>query len=311
MIKQFNLGEIKQAIGDDLSVVIEAIRQCFVEEEQKRIHLQPVLHIGSDDMPLKGGGLVHIKTGHAHKGDHIIVKIAGGQFQGHGNSGAIIVLSQESGAMKAILHDEGYLTDLRTAAAGALSTQVFGPKHIRRIGVIGTGVQSRFQILFHGTVTGCRNLMIYGRSIQKAKVLAKEFCEVGWRAEVAGDIAELCRECDVVITVTASRHALVQPYMVRAGMHFVCMGSDAKGKQELHPEILENADRVVVDDECQCRESGELQYTRRNLEVVKFGKLLLHQKSYRNEEDITVFDSTGLAAQDVAIAKLALKLLKI
>lgn len=305
----YNLAQIKRAIRDPTDI-IDAMAECFKAYSRKTAYVAPVVHLGDPSPALTGGGSVCVKTGYMLGADRYVVKVAGGGFKNASNSGAMLVFCQKTGHMLAVLADEGELTEMRTAAAGALSVREMGPQNVQCIGVIGSGVQARFQLDFISRVCPCRKLIAYGRTPANLEKFAKEMRGKGWNVATTQDPGEVARQSQIIVTVTMSTKPLVKLEDVQPGTHIVCIGADSHGKQEIDERIVAKADLVVVDSIAQCVDIGEVQHAiQRGLlgkgKLVEMGKLLdSKQRARRGARDITVFDSTGVAVQDVAITNM-------
>ncbi|HVS15662.1 MAG TPA: NAD(P)-binding domain-containing protein [Thermoanaerobaculia bacterium] len=217
------------------------------------------------------------------------------------------ILSDPSTALPLAVMDATYLTAARTGAAAAVAARHLANRSPRRIGFVGCGVQARTMLEALRTVYEGFEVLGADRSEAAARRFAEE---VGGRAVVVEEAAA----CDVVCTATPSRIPVVRRDWIRPGTHVNAMGADAHGKQELEAAILLDA-RVVVDDFEQAGESGEV-----NVPLAQgvlepdgihatLGAVCAGLKEGRTDaEQITVFDSTGLAVQDVAIARVAYEL---
>lgn len=228
------------------------------------------------------------------------------------------VFSQTTGVLDGILLDNGWLTDLRTAAAGALFARHLGPKVVTAIGMVGTGVQARFQLLLLKEVTDCRCVVLWGRREAGRDACAADLRKLGYEVTVTSSIAAVTAQCNLIVTVTSSTEALItEEHTLLPGTHINAFGSDGVGKQELHPSVLARADVVVADSLKQCCEFGETSHALAagvagmQEKLCEAGTFLSTPSLFRKEggvEDarITVADSTGVAVQDVAISRLAL-----
>ena len=267
------LEEIRAAV--DPPALIDDVAAAFVAYSAGRAVVPPVGHLRFDAEPPADGehkagypaGDVHVKSGYVLGGDVYVVKVASG-FPALGaagrspNDGAIVVFERATGAVRAVLLDEGMLTDLRTAAAGAVAARHLAPR-LTRLGVYGTGVQARLQALFLEHVTPCRAIGVWGRRPEAAERLAAELSARGWDAEVYADPAALAGAADLLVTTTArpaSEPPLFPAGSVRPGTHVTALGADAPGKRELDPALLARADVVVVDSLSQCADHGELRH---------------------------------------------------
>ena len=207
----------------------------------------------------------------------------------------------------AALLDRGTLTDARTAAAGAIGARHLAPSRVDRIGVAGTGIQARLQVRYLKPVTECRAVLACGRSDDTLEAYRRDMESEGFEVSSTRDPAELAG-CNLIVTTTPATEPLFRADDVRPGTHISAIGSDAPHKQELDPGILSRAHLVVADSRSQCRERGEIA---RALEagaitpdqVSELGDVIAGRAPRRTDDDqITVFDSTGVAVQDIQIA---------
>lgn len=218
-----------------------------------------------------------------------------------------VILDVATGVPTAILNATG-LTDLRTGAAGAVAAKYLAPSRQISLGLIGSGRQADAQIAAIATELEVRELRIWSRTEAHAEKLAG-----AWdRLEARSTSIEQACDCDVVVTTTPSRTPLVKDEWIREGTHINAIGADAPGKEELDPRILARA-RIFVDDPGQALHSGEVNVPIRD-GVLRpediagtLGEVVLGRKKRESGEEITVFDSTGLAIQDLAIAHLAMQ----
>lgn len=191
-----------------------------------------------------------------------MVKIATGFYENslHGlnsGSGLMLVFSARAGFPEAILLDEGYLTDARTA--GAVAARYLAPKRVHAIGIIGAGIQARMQLDFLRHVTDCRKAVVWARDPSKAAA----FAVPGFSIEIANSTAALAACCNLIVTTTPSRAPLLCASAVRPGTHVTAVGADSPGKQEIDPALFVRADVRVVDSRVQCFEFGEAVYSLR------------------------------------------------
>jgi len=211
--------------------------------------------------------------------------------------------------------DATHITGMRTGGASAIASKYLARPNPKLLGIIGAGNQARTQMLalitHYGQFEAVRVFDLYP---EKSNALAKEFKAM--YKEKVGDIkaVEEAKECvvdaDIVATVTSSRAPIVKDEWVGDGTHFNCIGADAPGKQEMDPRILKRA-RLVIDDWEQASHSGEINVplsqgdlTRADVDA-EIGEVVAGIKPGReNDEQVTVFCSTGLAVQDCLTAKL-------
>jgi len=227
-------------------------------------------------------------------------------------SGLMMLFSAETGLLQAMLLDNGYLTAVRTAAAGAVAAKHMAPEHIETVGVLGTGEQARLQVEAALLVRSFRRVRIWGRDITKAEDCASQLRVLGLDARAESRAETVVRQSQLVITATAARAPVIERTWPHPGLHITAMGSDFEGKQELEPEILDEADLYVVDRSSQCAILGELRAARiaglmaedpPELGDVVDGRV----QGRRAASDITIADLTGTGAQDTTVATLALE----
>ncbi len=309
------LDEIKRLI--DVPQMIQAIEDGFVLYSENKVVVPPVGFLHFDQPP----GDVHIKYGYVKNDDVYVLKIASGFYDNAKlgvpvADGVILVFSQHTGHLKLILHDECWLTDMRTAAAGAVAARHLAPTEIRHIGIVGTGVQARMQLELLKDVVDCQSCFIWGRDPQKVQGMIEDLKateaiqEWGLDIKAATDLGELVAECNLVVTTTSAREALIRADQVRQGTHITAMGSDDHGKQELEAELLARADCVVADSISQCVDHGECFHAVKNgmveeESILELGNVIKNPELGRSSDDqITVADLTGVAIQDIQIAKM-------
>lgn len=289
--------------------LVAAMEDGFAAYSQGRCVVPPVGELLLDEAP----GEVHIKYGYIRGDEFYVVKIASGFFNNPSlglpsGSGMMLLFKQTTGEPAAILLDQGRLTDLRTAAAGATSAKHLAPSRIDRIGIVGTGVQARLQLEQVGPIVGCRRVLVAGRGGGKLEAYRDEMEAKGFAVETTLDPAEVAGRCRLIVTTTPAKKPLLRAADIRPGTHITAVGSDTPEKQELDSRILTNADLVVADSISQCRLRGEISRALRTGEIdesriVELGTIVSGDTPGRTTEaQITVADLTGVAVQDVQIA---------
>jgi len=221
----------------------------------------------------------------------------------------IVLISPETGAPVAIM-DGTYLTDIRTGAAGGIAAKYLARKDSKIIGMVGTGNQARSQLEALCEVFEPEMVKITSRTRKSCEKFKKEMedlasCEISFEESVE----KVC-DCDILVTTTPVRKPIVKAEWVREGTHINAIGADAVGKEELFPELLMRS-KIIVDDMVQAIHSGEVNvplskhYISENDIHAQLGEVIAGLKPGRtSDEEITIFDSTGLAIQDVATANL-------
>jgi ornithine cyclodeaminase len=256
-------------------------------------------------------GEIHIKGAYVDGNQHLAVKLATGFYRnpkvGRPSAGGMsVVLDAQTGAIEAILADNGYLTDLRTGLAGAIALDALANENIEVVGVVGSGVQARHQLQSLLLVRRPATVLITARDADRAAALQAEVAEWSdWRVEVSRSIEVVARRADALITTTPSRSPLFEGEWLRPGTHITAIGADGIGKRELDGTTLDRADVLVADDPEQCLIRGELQYQANDKRVLPLGDIIGGRASGRRSvSDVTVADLIGLGAEDAALATL-------
>ena len=315
MTRIVNLEEIKEIVKThDISSFIE---QGFEAYSKGLVIVPPVGELIFDDPP----GDTHIKYGYIKNDDYFVIKIASGFYENYKldlptGSGLMLLFSQKTGNLECILLDEGYLTDVRTALAGQIVAKFLAPKNVQCIGVFGTGIQARMQVQYLENLNSCRELAVWGRSEEKLKIYKHDMEALGYNVFISTNSVEVINRSNLIITSTPAKEPLIQANELNEGTHITAMGSDTFDKQELDPKILSRADIVCADSIKQCLERGEICHAIKSScikqnDVIEIGKIITNPSLGRtSEKQITVADLTGVAVQDVQIAKMVFSLLK-
>jgi ornithine cyclodeaminase/alanine dehydrogenase-like protein (mu-crystallin family) len=263
-------------------------------------------------------GLTHIKAGRLHDQDVFTVKIASDLDPGDGgpvlHGGVMLVLSARDGSPVAALLDNGFLTELRTGAAGAIAADLLARADAATVAVVGAGSQARHQLAALLRVRPVSRVQVAARGAERLQLYAEEMrARHGLPVHVCGSVEEAVAGADVVITTTPSADPLVQADWLEPGAHVTAVGADDPAKQELASDVLARAAVVAVDDRGQAERSGELRHAvasgaRRTEDTVTIGELLEGAAvGRRSPDEITVADLTGVGVQDAAIAAAALR----
>ena len=315
MVTVLNLDEIKRLL--DAPQLIQEIETGFVLYSEGKVNVPPVGFLHFDDPP----GDVHIKYGFVSGGDYYVMKMASGFYDNPelGLSvadGVILVFSQKTGELKLILLDKCWLTEMRTSAAGAVAAKHLAAQTVHHIGIVGTGVQARMQLEMLRTVVDCKSCFIWGRDPAKVQQMIKDLRESesiqawGLDIQAAETPDDLVSQCNLIVTATSAKSPLIRADQVKKGTHITAMGSDDHGKQELEAALLAKADLVVADSISQCAQYGECIHAIQGglIEegsILELGQVISDPAIGRTSEDqITVADLTGVAIQDIQIAKM-------
>jgi len=306
-----NLKEIKAIITN--VDVIASIEEGFIEYSNGNTVVPPVGELLFE----KPKGDAHIKYGYIKNDDYYVIKIASGFYENvklgiPSSQGLMLLFDQKTGVPKAVLLDEGYLTDIRTAAAGGIAAKYFAPKKIKAIGIIGTGVQAKLQLQYLQEYTPCSTVWVWGRNHKNIETFVKYF-EADFNVHIAKTTSELAKKCNLIVTTTPSELALLKVDDIQKGTHITAVGSDTEQKQELESKILKKADIVIADSIPQSKNRGEIYRAVTDGEIsekkiIELGTAIQNQKLQRTKEDqITIVDLTGVAVQDIMITKAVYK----
>jgi len=307
-----NEKEIRQCV-DVNQEAFDEVAKGFSALAENKVTLPPIMRIEVKDHD----GEVDVKTAYIHGLDSFAIKIAAGFYANYlkglpSSSGMMVLVRAETGFPMALLLDNGYLTDVRTGIAGAIAAEYLAPKEIKVAGVIGSGIQSRYQIRGLRLVRPFSKLMVFGIVEQEVDRYLREMTdELGIEVVKAKDVESVVRESQFVVTTTPSKEPFLRAEYLHPGLHITCMGADAEDKQELHAEVFLKADRIACDVKTQVFRLGELHHALmagfvKEDDVIELGELTTGRKKGRESaEEITVCDLTGVGVQDTQIARLA------
>ena len=289
-----------------LNVVEEAFRQHGLKKVQmpSKLYLYFKNHNGDlrtmpaylEEQDITGVKIVNVHPDNPKKGLPTVMAL-------------VILNSTETGAPLAIM-DGTYLTDMRTGAAGGVAVKHLARKNSKTVGLVGTGNQARTQLLAISEIMDIHEIKATSSS-EKQTLAFKDDMELEIECEITAKntIKEVC-DCDILVTTTPSREPIVMDEWISEGTHINAIGADAPGKEELDPRILKRA-KIVVDDIGQASHSGEINvpFSKGLLSekdiFCELGEVITGKKKARtSDKDITVFDSTGLAIQDVVTANM-------
>ncbi len=296
----------------DPAVLMRYVETAFTAYSAQSAVVPPVGAL-SFDAPR---GDVHIKYGYLRDDAHYVIKIASSFYENptlglSSSDGLMLVFDQKTGVLQAVLLDEGYLTDVRTAVAGAIAAKYLAPRNVTRIGIVGCGTQAALQLRYLKHVTDCRRAVVAGRSEEKLSAFKAQLEPEGFDLKTTTDYRHLAQQCNLIVTTTPATAPLIMADDVLPGTHITAVGADTVGKQELDEALLERADLIVADSLSQCQHHGEIHraYQRHLLDdkkISELGSIITSGGIERQEDDITVADLTGVATQDIQIAKFAL-----
>lgn len=292
-------SEILAALDEDAALA--AVEAGFRRFSAAEAQLTAVGQLSFTDPP----GDCHVKGAHLAGDDVFAIKVATSFYRNPerglpSSNGFMAVISATTGAVLALLHDEGMLTDLRTAMAGAIAARAIVRPGSSVLGIVGAGTQARLQARLIARLLGLKSILFWARNADRAAALAMQ--EGGRSA----DLQFLCDHADLIVTTTPATQPLLTAQMIRPGTRIVAVGADCPGKQELEPALLAKA-RIVVDSRAQCVDHGDTGWAVRAgvvdvASLIELGTLLAKPVGF-DAEDIVVADLTGVGIQDAQIAK--------
>ncbi len=306
-------AELRQIVKLDLDAVA-CVENAFRALATQKVAMPPILRL---DIP-EHRGEVDVKTACVPGIDGFAIKISPGFFDNPklglpSTNGLMVLLSAKTGLTEALLLDNGYLTDIRTAAAGAVAAKHLARADASVAAIFGAGMQAKLQLEALKLVRPIRQARIWARDPASAERTAGELRErLGIEVRAEPDAAKAAADADVIVTTTPSTEPLIHAGFISAGQHITAMGSDAEHKNEIAPAIIRMADLYVADSAAQTRRLGELHHAidaglvAADAEVAELGQIVAGLRpGRRSAADITLADLTGTGVQDTAIATLA------
>ncbi|MGY5795140.1 ectoine utilization protein EutC len=314
VMKILTEAELRRIVPLDLEAVKcteEAFRALAVDGA---VQMPPILRLDVPD----SRGEVDVKTAYIPGFSGFAIKISPGFFDNPkiglpSTNGMMVLLSSKTGLVQALLLDNGYLTDVRTAAAGAVAAKHLARQDASIATVFGAGVQARLQLQALCLVRPIQEVRIWARDLSKAEALATQLkSEHGFALAVSADPQEAMSGSHIVVTTTPADRPLIDASWLEPGQHITAMGSDAEHKNEIDPLAIKRADVYVADSLKQTRRLGELHHAiaaglfASDLEFPELGQVIAGVIAGRGRDsDITIADLTGTGVQDTAIATLA------
>lgn len=306
-------AELRKIVTLDLDAVA-CVENAFRALATLPVAMPPIMRL---DIP-EHRGEVDVKSAYVPGIDGFAVKISSGFFDNPklglpSGGGMMVLLSARTGAVEALLLDNGYLTDVRTAAAGAVAAKHLSREDSTVAAIFGAGLQAGLQLEALCLVRPIEEARIWARDAAKAEATAARLREsLGIIVRAEPDAANAVAGADIIVTTTPATEPLIKAGFIAAGQHITAMGSDAEHKNEITPAILRMADLYVADSARQTRRLGELHHAiaagvmAADEEVTELGQIIAGERhGRRSASDITIADLTGTGVQDTAIATLA------
>ena len=314
VVRVLDREDVARLVG--MADAIAAVREAFAAADRGDAVMPAPFGMHLPDT----GGEVHVKGAYLAGAPVFAVKTATGFYRNAGrglpvSGGMTMVHDAVTGALRMLIADGGLLTDLRTAAAGAVAADLLARPAATSAAVIGTGAQARYQLQALLQVRPVGQVTVWGRRRQAAGQYQRDMAAAGVPVSVAATAREAVQGAEVVITATSSTRPLIEAGWLARGAHVTAVGSDMPHKQELDPRILAAADKYVPDSTGAAAASGELHHALEaglleagsvygELTAVASGRLPGRTAS----DELTVADLTGLGIQDAAMAALAARL---
>jgi ornithine cyclodeaminase len=305
--------ELRGIVSLDLAAVA-CVENAFEALATRAVAMPPILRL---DIP-EYRGEVDVKTAYVPGIDSFAIKISPGFFDNPklglpSVNGMMVLLSSKTGLVEALLLDNGYLTDIRTAAAGAVAAKHLSRPDSKTAAIFGAGVQAQLQLQALALVRPISEACIWARDAAKAQQTASDLSRIlNIPIKAVADPQEATRFADIIITTTPSSEPLLQSAWLRPGQHITAMGSDAEHKNELAPDVITRADLYIADSLKQTRRLGELHHAIEAGMIApdavygELGAVIAGSaKGRTSPSEITLADLTGTGVQDTAIATLA------
>jgi ornithine cyclodeaminase len=306
-------AELRDLVPLDLDAV-DCVEQGFTTLAGGKVVMPPIMTLPVPDH----NGEVCVKTAYVPGIDSFAMKMSPGFFDNPkiglpSTTGLMVVFSSKTGLLQSLLLDNGYLTDVRTAAAGAVAARHLARADAAHVCIIGAGVQSKMQLKAMTLVRDIKSAVIWARDVAKAEAAAASLrAELGIDISVSTDIAQAVSSADIIVTTTPAADPVIQAEWLRPGQLVIAMGSDQEHKCELEPACLARADLYVPDSQSQCTVKGELRSAitaglfAADHGFPELGAITSGQATGRqSERDLIIADLTGTGVQDTAIATLA------
>jgi ornithine cyclodeaminase len=293
---------------------VECVEAAFRALATGTVVMPPILRLDIAD----ANGEVDVKTAYVPGIDSFAIKVSPGFFDNPriglpSTNGLMVVLSAKTGLVEAVLLDNGYLTDVRTAAAGAVAAKHLARADAGTAAIIGAGMQARMQLEALMLVRGIEAVRIWARDRDKAEAFARDVAQrLGLDAMVAETARDAVDAADIVVTTTPATEPVILAEWLSPGQHLTAMGSDAEHKNEIDPALVARVELYVADSLAQTRRLGELHhaidagFVAPDQGFAELGQIVAGTVPGRQAaSDITYADLTGTGVQDTAIAALA------
>lgn len=315
-IKILTETELRSHVGLDLQTV-KCVEDAFVALAGGKVVMPPILSMDIAEFD----GEVDVKTAYVPGVESFAIKISPGFFDNPklglpSVNGLMVLFSAQTGILEAVLLDNGYLTDIRTAAAGAIAARHLSREDSEVVAIIGGGIQARLQLEALTRIRPIKQASIWTRDQEQASSTAAELSKtLGIDVSAAVSSEDAVRAADIIVTTTPSTEPLVDADWLGTGQHLTAMGSDNAHKNEVDPKAVGKADLFICDKQSQCEKLGELHHAieagivSASVQYAEIGDIVAGKREGRtNEAQLTYCDLTGTGVQDTAIATMARQL---
>ncbi len=304
--------EIRKHVSLSLDA-LDAVANGFVKLSAGEATIPPIMQIVIPE----NDGEVDVKSAYIQGLSQFAIKVAGGFYNNPklglpASVGMMMLINSLTGFPEAFLLDNGYLTNLRTALAGAIAARQLAKAKIQTVGVFGSGTQARYQVRALKLVLSFEKVIVFGIDESETKKYVDELShELNCPVTAAREPADAVIHSDLVITATPSHNPFLQADWLHPGLHITAMGADAAEKQELFTEVAARAQIIACDYRKQSLHLGELHHAIdakliHESQVIELGEILSGKHAGRQTDDqITLCDLTGVGVQDTQIALFA------
>lgn len=300
-------AEIKAML--EMPAVLKIVEEAFAASGRGTVQMPPKMYLNfpkyngdlrimptyMEELDIAGTKIVNVHPDNPQKGLPTVMA-------------NIFLNDPKTGALLAIM-DGTFITNLRTGAAGGVAAKYLARKNSKIIGMVGAGAQAESQLLALHCGFKIESVKVFDQNQAKAKSFAEKLSKQLKLDVVAVATVQEAAIADIICTTTPSRQPIVMKEWIRPGTHINAIGSDAAGKEELDPGILKMA-KIVVDNWAQASHSGEINvpFSKGLIKqadiYAELGEIVVGKKAGRiSDDEITIFDSTGLAIQDISTAK--------
>ncbi|WP_299553236.1 hypothetical protein [uncultured Tateyamaria sp.] len=302
---------------------IDAVRKGYIAFSDGLIEQPDPLQILFKEADGSFFGDCHAKAAQGRGLPYFVIKVASGFYRNIEkrllpNSGLVLVMSSETGHPVAVLQDDGWLTQMRTAAAGALAASIKPVLPTAALGVIGTGTQAFLQAQMITAFTGIKPVFVKGRGELESAAFAERLQTAGIDATPTTSAHEICDNAAIVVTATPSSEPVLMSDDVIGSIHIIAVGADSPGKLEIDPHLTARASLIATDSHVQCVHHGDFGAAVREGLLsedadVSFCDVLAgkHPDLDFAGAEISMVDLTGVGVQDLAIASLVVNQLNV